>query len=421
MIAALALLMLCCSLAGAADLKRGDTTLAVRRDGCGLIDAVVFKGRPIVRAAKGFAGASITLAPAGSGSIDSLFPHRAATTLRATVAELAVQENTLTISGAYSDGKTTLPFTRTLRLSADGRTLTVREETDFSRLPGGLLVVEHALALPLVVCKDEHDRMLAFGGARRAELWRMDMNDERRRNQLISCSRAFRPYWDIGGVLQLHGAYRIWRANHANTMAYPIEDGRGAPGWADYSEPDWGITAAVVEPSAFTPWAIQIDARKGILTIAPHPASQMPVAGPDRGKRFFAFTLTFHETSWPAALPCELSLARYRELLAYLNQGGRFTHLDYACNRIGVMAPGGPKTPAQLDDVFRRLVLKERVQPSVVLRLYYRGDAWRMSGLVQAVLGKRVPRDAPLATWEPVAKAFLDKVRAGGLPRAPGR
>ena len=410
------MLMLCCSLSRAADLKRGDTTLSVRRDGCGLIEAVTVKGRPVVRAAKGFAGASITLAPAGHGTVDSLFPHRAATTLRATLAKLEAQGDTLTVEGAYADGKATLPFTRTLRLSADGRTLTVREETDFSRLPDGLLVAGHALALPLVVCKDEHDRMLAFGGARRAELWRMDMNDERRRNQLISCSRAFRPYWDVGGVLQLHDAYRIWRANHADTMAYPVEDGRGAPGWADYSEPDWGITAAVVEPEALTPWAIGIDARKGVLTVAPHPASQMPVAGRDRGKRSFAFALTFHETSWPAALPCELPLARYRELLGWLNQGGRFTHLDYACNRIGIMAPGGPKTPAQLDDVFRRLVLKERVQPSVVLRLYYRGDAWRMSGLVQAVLGKRVPRDAPLATWEPIAKAFLDKVRKDGLP-----
>jgi len=422
----------------AAQLKIGDVAVAVSRDGCGFVDVIRFKGREVVRAREGFVGASVALAEAGDGTLDSLFPHRAAVTLPAKIAAVTAKADALTVTGAYTDGRVSLPFTRTLRLRAGTNAIAVREETDFGRLPADRVVAEHALTLPLVVCADEHLRMLAFGGGgsrrpeavrphgrtatarverpRRAEMFRMDMNDERRRNQLISCSRAFRPYWDIGGVLQLPGSYRIWRANHADTMAYPIEDGRGAPGWADYSELDWGITAAVTRPAATAPWAIAIDARKGLLSFAPHPASQIPLA--DRGTRIFEFTLTLHDASWPAAWPCELSFERYKQLLAWLNQGSRYTHLDYVCGRIGVMAPQGRKTPEQMADVCRRVIFKERVQPSVLLRLFYRGDGWRMAGLVQQVLGRRVSRSQPMADWDKLAKELLDTIRKDGPPPA---
>ena len=69
-----------------------------------------------------------------------------------------------------------------------------------------------------------------------------------------------------------------------------------------------------------------------------------------------------------------------------------------------------------MQDAYRRIIFKERVQPSVLLRLLYRGDAWRMSGLARAILGKSVPRNQPLPEWEKIAAEILVKIRAGSLP-----
>ena len=153
--------------------------------------------------------------------------------------------------------------------------------------------------------------------------------------------------------------------------------------------------------------------------MAAYPASQIPISGRDCGRRDFRFVLMPHASSWPATFPCELDLPTYRQFLAWLNRGGGFTHLDYVCGAIGIAAPEGRKTVRQLEDLCREIILKERIQPSVVLRLLYRGDAWRMSGLVQEVLGRREPGDLAFEKWEVIAEEFLAKIRAEGVPRSP--
>ena len=403
--------------ATAADLKARDLTLAVNKDGCGFVDAATFKGRQVVLSKRGFLGGRVALAKAGDGTASSLFPSAVAARLTARVATLTAAGGKLLVTGAYSDGTSSVPFRRELQADPARSSVTVSEQADFSRLSAGYLVAEHALELPLVVSPDEHLRMLAFGGERRVEMFRMDMNDERRRNQLLSDNRAYWPYWDIGGIIQGSEGYHIWRANHADTMAYPIEHGRKAPGWADYSEPDWGLTVQVLDPQKAAPWAIRIDARTGTLAILLHPPDQMPIAGSSLGKRTIRFALTFHESSRPAAYPCELHFDLYKRFLDYLNHGTRYTHLNYLCGGVGIHTGDGKKSPKQMEDIYRRIIFKERIQPSVLLRLMYRGDGWRMAGLVREVLGKRVSRSQPMAAWEKLAGEFFAKIKRDGLPR----
>jgi len=400
----------------AVELRSGDIAIEVNSDGSGFLDRITLKERTLIRSNPGFAGALVKLTSAGDGTARSLFAHEVKTVMRAKVSGVSVGDRSLTVEGVYSDEGIRIPFARRLTISANATSVHVQELADFSRLDANYLVAEHSLVLPLVLGTDEHLRMLAFGGRHRAELFRMDMNDERRRGQSISSSRAFWPYWDIGGVVQLADSYHIFRANHANTMAYPIEEGRGAPGWADYSELDHGITVRIDEPQSRAPWTMTIDARKGEFTIAPYPGSQMPISGEQYGRRYFHFILDLHSLSWPTAHSCELDFERYKKLLVWLNQGGGFTHVDQICRALGVGAPEGDKTPEQLEDVCQRIIFKERIQPSVILRLLYRGDAWRMAGLANKVLGRHVPRNQTLDQWEQVAEEFLDKVRRDGLP-----
>ena len=394
------LILFFASLASAAEVA-----VVVTKDGCGLIDSLRFGERQALRAPPDFRGAAVTLAPAGDGSAASLFGRTVSATLH-TKLDSVEGTNPVIARGSYIDGALRIPFRRSVAVK--GQVVTVQEETDYGAVPASHLVASHALRLPLVVTDDEHDRLLAFGGGRRAEMFRMDMNDERRRNQLLSDNRAFQPYWDIGGVAQLQGSYRIWRANHADTMAYPIEEGKGTSSWADYSEPDWGLTVRV---ASGPPWSVVIDARAGVLEAAPLPADQMPRSGSSLGKRTFTLELHIHERSWPTAWPCELDYTQYRKLLAILNPEGRYTHLDHICGALGLMTKDGTKSAAELDALARRIILRERVQPSVLLRVLYRGDGWRMSGIVQELLGRRVPRAQPLEAWDALAREVLDSLR----------
>lgn len=401
---------------GAEDLASGPATLVVRRDGNGFVDEIRLGERAIVATRDGFVGASIALAPGATDGAASLFPREVTATLRAEIRSIEVEDDGLTVRGAYAGGALELPFCRRITPGTRDGSFRVREELDFASLGSEHLVAEHRVDIPLRVCEDEHLRMLAFGGARRAEMFRMDMNDEPRRNQLISDNRAFRPYWDIGGVEKRPGSYRIWRANHDDTFAYPVEEGAGGAGWADYSEPEVGLTVQVRDPEEAAPWSLRIDARKGVFSVLLYPPSEVPVDGRTLGKRTFECVIALHDGSWPAALPCELPFDRYRALLAFLDRGERFTHLDHALRSLGVAAKEGCKTAEELEDLARRLILRERVQPSVLLRLLYRGDAWRMQGIVREVLGRSVPRNMELERWEVLARELLGRFAKGEVP-----
>lgn len=388
-----------------AELRTRQLTVQVARDGAGFIDAVRFGGQSVVSAPKGFAGAAVALTDAGDGTAASLFAHRATATLRPVLRNVQTDSGAVIVAGSYTDGTTSVPLTRRIRAGAGGATLEVTEEVDFTALPARYALASHELHLPLVLAKDPHVRMFGFGGAGRAELFRMDMNDiNRGGKQLISAPRGHWPYWDVAGVLQLPGSHRIWKANHADTMAYPVSEGKGAPGWADYSQLDWGVTAVVDEAGKSAPWAIRIDARRGVLTLAAHPASQLPASGKQLGRRTFRFRLTFHEKSWPATIPCELPFGRYRQLLEALAVGSRGTKQPYVLH-----SPIGTSDPDTI-------IFRERLQPSVVLRTLYRGDAWRMQGRMKAV-GQTVPRNQPFADWEKAARWYLDHIRTHGVPQ----
>lgn len=398
-------LLLAVSPAPAAELKTANLTVTVVKDGGGFVDSVRFRGRRVIAAAKGFHGAAVVLTDAGDGAAASLFAHKASVDLKPAIREVRTDAAGLTVTGSYTGGKVHVPFTRRLRLDAATDTLHVTEQADFTALPARYAVGKHELHLPLVLHKDPHVRMFGFGGARRAELFRMDMNDlNRGGKQLISAPRGHWPYWDVAGVLQMPGSYRIWKANHADTMAYPVEAARGAPGWADYSEPDWGVSAVVNHPAKAAPWSIRIDARRGRFTVAPHPPSQLPLPGREYGKRTFSFRLIFHEKSWPATIACELPFDRYRELLEHLSVGSRGRKQPYVLY--------GPIGTADVDTI----IFRERIQPSVILRTLYRGDAWRMQGRMKSI-GKSVPRNQPMAAWETAAKQYLDHIRRHGVPK----
>ena len=394
--------------AGGAELKGGRIVVTVKKDGCGFIDAVTFRGRQGVKAPAGFVGGRVVLTAPGDGTAESLFSNAATAVLTAAIDEIRTSKHAVAVKGGYTNGKVRAAFTRRIALAADKDAITVTEEADFRALDARYAVAKHQLHLPLVLHRDPHLRMLGFGCAHRAELFRMDMNDVNRGGkQLISAPRGHRPYWDIGGVLQLPRSYRVWKANHADTMAYPLDEGVGAPGWADYSEPQWGITAVVIDPGKSAPWAMTIDARKGAFTIAPFPASQIAVSAADYGKRVFRFRLMLHETSWPATHPCELDLKLYRALLEDMStSGGR--PVPWVLYR--------PVGTADIDTIIHR----QRIQPSVMLRTLYRGDAYRMQGRMRT-LGIQRPRNQPMGKWEIDAKAYLDHLRKGGLPKPRGR
>jgi len=376
--------------ARAAVAKGARTMITVSQDGCGLIDSIEFGQRQVVKAKPGLVGASVTLTPAGKGTIGSLFANEATQVLPAKSASVKAGKTTITVSGSYTDGKANVPFTRRVTIDLNSDTVKITEEADFTSLPSDRLVAKYSLALPLVLDEDPHNRMFAFGGEHRVEMFRMDMND-------VS---GLWPTWDIGGVLQLPTSYRVWKANHADTMAYPIEEGQGAPGWADYSEPQWGVTVKVATPKKAAPWSIEIDARKGLLLISPYPANQ-PAISPDQlGKRKFSVTLALHETSWPTEHPCELDVKLYEK---FLKEFAR----PFGHSLAGAL---GTRNPADI-------VHKERVQPSVAIRSLYRRDAWRMQALMRRV-GRTTPRNQSLEKWQKEADYLLDYLRKNGVPKA---
>ena len=400
-----------------AALQGNEVVVTASEGGSGLVDAVSFKGREVLKAQAGVPGATVSLVPGGTPG--SLLGNTLSATLAAVLTSVTVEPGRLLERGAYTDGRMSIPFSREITLASDSSAITVREATDFGALPGDFMVAEHRLALGLVVCADEHLRMLALGGAHRAELFRMDMNDVTHDQQYISAPRGHQPYWDIGAVLQQPEGYQLWKANHADTSAYPLEGGEGAPGWADYSELDWGITAQVTDPAKSAPWQMLIDARKGLFVIQPHPPSELPASGPALGRRKFTFTLTLHESSWPVAYPCELDLELYKRFLDWLNTpNARWTPLNIVMNwGIGDAIADGTRTPEEMEDVYRRMIFKERVQPSVLLRLLYRGDAYIMQGYMRDVVGKSTPRNQPMEEWEKCAKEFFDKIKRDGFPQ----
>ena len=77
------------------------------------------------------------------------------------------------------------------------------------------------------------------------------------------------------------------------------------------------IDAQAPEEDAPFRYTAEIEVKPTIAlpTLEGLPASQPAVAGKDRGKSQFAFTLEFHETSWPAEHPCELPVDIYQKLL----------------------------------------------------------------------------------------------------------
>lgn len=377
-------------------LRSESLSICVEPDGCGFVDEMTFRDRVILRAEPGFGGAEIHLTPAPTNlSAASVFARAPTRVLRPRLARTETREGALTVEGQYTDGAgVALEFHRRFSLERDGRTVRMEETVGFDRLPTAWHVCRYVLRLPLVTTNDPHWRLFGFGCEGRAELFRMDMNDLPRRNQLISAPRAHWPYWDLGGVVQWPGSYRVWKANHADTPAYPLQEGRGAPGWADYSERDWGLTVNLESPMATAPWSVTIDARAGVVLIEPWPALQPPVSGPVLGRRRVGATWIAHDTSWPATIPCELDFATYRALLLDIG--------DFLDSQIGTSDP-------------ETIMFKERIQPSTILRLLYRGDAWRMQGRLKAV-GIEVPRVQPFEKWEADAQRYLDILRERGLP-----
>jgi len=380
--------------------RGADTMVTVEKRGCGLIDSIKFKNHQVIKAKPGFIGGSISLVPSGSGTIESLFAKDVSTVLKANLQSVEPEAQAIRSEGAYTDGKLEIPFSRQVEIDPKRNIMKISEKVNLSGLGSKYAIAEYSLNLPLVVNSDPHLRMFAFGGEHRVEMLRMDMNDvSRRGSQNISDNRGYWPYWDIAGVLQLPKSYRVWKANHADTMAYPVEEGNGTPGWADYSELEWGMTVKVIDPGRSAPWAIKIDAREGVLSISPYPPSQIPLAGEQSPETEFAFTVEFHETSWPTEYPCELPVELYEELLTEIIR----------------IYPHRIKGAVGTSDV-QTIIHKERVQPSIALRALYRGDAWRMQGLLK-LTGKQVPRRQSLRKWEYDAKQFLEYVKEHGVPK----
>lgn len=383
------------TVAPAATLSTGTVAVTITPAGAGFVDAIAFGGRNVCQAPAGFSGAALALVPAGGASVEALFASQDPLVLTGRIVRAEEQDGVLSVDGLYTDGGAlAVPFQRRFAFDPATAALRFSETTDYAKVPAAWRVAWHALRVPLVVTNDMHVRMFGLGCANRAELFRMDMNDFSRREQLISAPRGHWPYWDIGGVLQLPGSYRVWKANHADTPAYVLQEGPGAPGWADYAELDWGVTAIVDNPAASAPWALTIDARQGVFTLEPYPAAQPAVSGTALGRRTFSGELRLHAGSWPATVPCELDFATYRALIN-----------DLDCNIDSLI---GTKDPDAI-------MYRERLQPSTLLRLTYRGDAWRMAGRV-AKVGISATRSQALEKWERDASRYLDVIRTNGLP-----
>ncbi len=206
---------------------------------------------PLVKSVPGLFDGIVKLTPKGTGTIDSLFTNTATVELKAKVTGRwdDAEKNTFVFRGVYTDGKIEIPFRRVITPAANGN-FDVSETADFTKLSGDYSVAEYSLVLGLNVTTNEHNRLLAFGGKGRAEMFRMDMNDRPMRTLNLSDGRAFRPYWDIGGITALRRSFRIWKANHADTMAYPLEDKSGDDAyWADYSELDKGLRIEIERPT----------------------------------------------------------------------------------------------------------------------------------------------------------------------------
>lgn len=382
--------------AQAATLATGSVSVTLTPDTTAFVNEIVFGGRTACRTSTDFGGATLALSAAADGTLDALPGGPIVRVLTGRVTRVEAKDGGMSVEGRYADGGAlVVPFQRRFAFDPATGALRFSETTDYTKLPPAWCVASHALRLPLVVTNDMHLRMFGFGCSNRAELFRMDMNDLSRRNQCISAPRGHWPYWDLGGVLQLPGTYRVWEANHADTPAYPLQEGPGAPGWADYSELDWGVTALVDQPAATAPWAMTVDARQGVFTIEPWPASQPAVSGVSLGRRTFAGELRLHASSWPATVPCELDFATYRALLADIGGYGVETFI-------------GTKDP----DI---IMYRERLQPSTILRLLYHDDAWLMQGRM-ATIHISVPRQQPLEKWERDARLYLDFIRTNGVP-----
>ncbi len=374
--------------------------LSVNVGSRGSIDSIRLGSRDIVKAGPSFVGGTISLAAAGDGTAASLFAGPVSEILTARVDQVtsAPDGTSFRVRGTYVGARHQVPFTQSLTIDPARGMIDVQTETDFSKLDPSVVVASQELRLSLVIGTNEHERMFGFGGTGRAELFRMDMNDiSRVRAQSISAPRGHWPAWDLGGVLYVGDSYTIWKANHADTPAYPLEQGTNGPGWADYSERDGGLTVVVPDPVHSAPWSAVIDVRAGVLTISPVPASQMPAGGRELGVRRFRFQLLPHDGSWPATVPCELPVATYEALLAKIPD---------------------PLLLAGVGTADRAAILRrERLQPSVILRLLYRGDAWRMADLMKSI-GRPCPRNQPWDKWEAAAQLYLAALRTNGMPAA---
>lgn len=139
-----------------------------------------------------------------------------------------------------------------------------------------------------------------------------------------------------------------------------------------------------------------VGARGAVMSIAPVPASQMPVAGRDLGVRKFRFRLLLHEGSWPATVPCALPFPTYEALLASI--------ADYE----RAWAVGTSDIPT--------ITHRERLQPSVMLRRLYRSGTWQMAGRMKTI-GVDRSRPQSWAQWDSDAQIYLAYLRTNGLPR----
>ena len=158
--------------------------VTVKKDGCGLIDSIKFKGREVIRARPGFVGGSISLAPSGNGTIESLFGNKISTVMKTHLRSVETKGGIISAEGIYTTGRLTVPFSRRVKLDPQRNVVSISEKVDFTGLPSKYAIARYSLDLPLVVNSDPHLRMFAFGGEHRVEMFRMDMNDISRRGSL---------------------------------------------------------------------------------------------------------------------------------------------------------------------------------------------------------------------------------------------
>ena len=104
--------------------------LTVNTDGCGFIDGIEFARRRVVQSEAGFVGAAVTLAPAGSGTAESLFANAPTTTLPARIASVQTDGDNIHVKGDYTDGRLTVPFSRRMVTDRKGNAISITEEAD---------------------------------------------------------------------------------------------------------------------------------------------------------------------------------------------------------------------------------------------------------------------------------------------------